>query len=115
MQPADYLVAIQLLNRGPRGRTKQSIYRALDYERDEIDTAIDAIKESWIVEYIEQFLNGQGVPVPDDPDERHQLVNAAVHIITPVLTKAVEAAASGDYGKERWTVAEILEHEREEV
>jgi hypothetical protein len=88
---------------------------ALEPEYAWVEENGGAIKESWMVEYVENFLIGQGVPVPDDPDERHQLVNAAVHIIAPVLTKAVEAAASGDYGKERWTVAEILGHEREEV
>jgi hypothetical protein len=56
------------------------------------------------------------VSVPDDLDERHQLVNAAVHIIAPVLTDAVETAAWGHgYGKDRWTLAEIREREREEV
>jgi hypothetical protein len=49
MQPADYLVAIQLLNRGPRGRTKQSIYRALDYERDEIDVAIGELERDGVL------------------------------------------------------------------
>jgi hypothetical protein len=75
-----------------------------------------AISEAWIAEYVEKFLDGQGVPVPDDSDERHQLVNAAVHIIAPALTDAVETAAWGNgFGKDRWTLAEILEREREEV
>jgi hypothetical protein len=49
VKPADYLVIVQLLNRGPRGRTKQAIYRALDYERDEIDAAIAELERDGVL------------------------------------------------------------------
>jgi hypothetical protein len=88
---------------------------ALESEYAWIEEHGGAIKEPWMVEYVEKFLDGQGVPVPDDPGERHRLVNAAVHVIAPVLTEAVEAAALGGFGKDHWTRDEILAREREEV
>jgi hypothetical protein len=49
MESAEYLVAVQLLNRGPRGRMIQSIYRALDYGRDDIDAAIALLERDGVL------------------------------------------------------------------
>ena len=50
MQSAEYVLALQLLNRGPLGRQRESIYRALDYSRSEIDVAIEALEKDGVVE-----------------------------------------------------------------
>jgi DNA-binding MarR family transcriptional regulator len=49
MQPAEYLVVVQLLNRGPRGRTRESIYRALDYTRPDVDEAITTLEREGVL------------------------------------------------------------------
>ena len=49
MKSAAYLVTIELLNRGPRGRTKQAIYRALDCGREDIDAAIADLERDGVL------------------------------------------------------------------
>jgi Mn-dependent DtxR family transcriptional regulator len=49
MQSAAYLVAIQLLDRGPQGRRRESVYRALDYSRSEVDEAIAALERAGVL------------------------------------------------------------------
>jgi biotin operon repressor len=49
MRSPQYLVAVQLLNRGPRGRQRESLYRALDYSRKEIDAAIESLEREGVL------------------------------------------------------------------
>lgn len=49
MQSAAYLVAIQLLDRGPQGRRRESVYRALVYSRSEIDEAIATLERAGVL------------------------------------------------------------------
>jgi biotin operon repressor len=49
MQPAAYLVTIELLGRGPRGRSRESIYRALDQSRSDIDAAITDLEQAGVL------------------------------------------------------------------
>jgi hypothetical protein len=49
MQPAAYLVAVELLGRGPRGRRRESIYRALDRNRSDIDAAITTLERAGVL------------------------------------------------------------------
>lgn len=49
MQPAEYLVTIELLGRGPRGRHRDSLYRALDRSREDIDAAIAKLESVGVV------------------------------------------------------------------
>lgn len=49
MQSAEYLVAIELLGGGPRGRYRESIYRALDRSRSDIDAAIASLEREGVL------------------------------------------------------------------
>lgn len=49
MQSAAYLVAIQLLDRGPQGRRRESVYRALDYSRSDVDEAIATLARAGVL------------------------------------------------------------------
>jgi hypothetical protein len=49
MQSAEYLVAIELLDRGPRGRHREAIYRALDRSREDIDAAISTLEREGVL------------------------------------------------------------------
>jgi hypothetical protein len=49
MQSAAYLVAIQLLDRGPQGRRRESVYRALAYSRPEVDEAIATLERAGVL------------------------------------------------------------------
>lgn len=49
MQSAAYLVAIQLLDRGPQGRRRESVYRALAYSRSEVDEAIATLERAGVL------------------------------------------------------------------
>ncbi len=49
MQSAEYLVTIELLGGGPRGRYRESIYRALDHSREDIDTAISNLEREGVL------------------------------------------------------------------
>lgn len=42
-------MAVQLLDRGPRGRVRESIYRELDRGRREIDAAIASLESSGVL------------------------------------------------------------------
>jgi hypothetical protein len=49
MQSAEYLVTIELLGGGPRGRYRESIYRALDRSRSDIDAAIATLEREGVL------------------------------------------------------------------
>jgi hypothetical protein len=49
MQSAEYLVTIELLGGGPRGRYRESIYRALDHSRSDIDAAITTLEREGVL------------------------------------------------------------------
>jgi hypothetical protein len=49
MQSAEYLVTIELLGGGPRGRYRESIYRALDRSHSDIDAAITALERAGVL------------------------------------------------------------------
>jgi hypothetical protein len=49
MQSAEYLVTIELLGGGPRGRYRESIYRALDRSRSDIDAAITTLEREGVL------------------------------------------------------------------
>ena len=49
MQSAEYLVAVQLLDRGPHGRMRDSLYRALNCSRRDVDAAIAALERAGVL------------------------------------------------------------------
>ena len=49
MQSAEYLVTVQLLDRGPHGRMRDSLYRALSCSRQDVDAAIATLERAGVL------------------------------------------------------------------
>ncbi|HTZ86010.1 MAG TPA: hypothetical protein VMB05_05015 [Solirubrobacteraceae bacterium] len=49
MESAEYLVAVQLIKKGPRDRDRSAMYRAIDRTREEIDAAITSLERAGVL------------------------------------------------------------------